>query len=392
MPRNPHKRSAKLPPRKKKHAPKRAVARARRDGRPDENAPIRFSAVYLMNPSYEDLVVDELKRLKAPSTSLAPGVLGARRGTSPVFARQMLRDVVCVDGEHPNALAAAILDALVDHDEALLTNHLQVEVVLPDVERLGSAPLQPHPLTAFADELQGLLEKKCIGRGQKKGLLDDGEHSWTATPARFVHALLLNERTAWVETTPVDVPDVEHHADVLGAWPSPLPAGRAHVEFDAKAPSSAHRKLEEALLWLGAMPDASDVVVDAGAAPGGWSYVALNAGAKVIAVDRGDMDAGVMQHPRLTHLRKDAFVHAPLDEATWLVCDIIAEPERNLQLLLDALAQPQMKAGVVTLKLKRPVKWNVVDEAKAALDAAGVQWTIRNLVNNKLEVSVLFRR
>ena len=66
---------------------------------------------------------------------------------------------------------------------------------------------------------------------------------------------------------------------------------------DYDAPSSAHRKLQEALIWLNETFRQGDVVWDAGAAPGGWSFEALKAGAKVYAIDRGKMDPILSENP-----------------------------------------------------------------------------------------------
>ncbi|MCP4503743.1 MAG: hypothetical protein GY822_27775 [Deltaproteobacteria bacterium] len=357
-----------------------------------------FAAVFLVNPSYEAAFIEESEKAKVRIHRIDAGIFSTSSSASTTlraaFARQILRDVLPVHGNSPGELAQAIMDTLLADEElgyAILQNTLQLEVILPDVERLGSAPLRPHALTSFAKSLQQLLEKKCLGRGVKKGLLaDKHKHSWQKSPERFLQVLLQDERNALVERVPVTGQDDDEER--LATWPAPFAAGRAQVPFDANAPSSAHRKFEEALFWLGMSPNAGDVVIDCGAAPGGWSYVALELGAKVIAVDRGKMDEKLLRNPRLQHLRKDAFAHAPLDEATWMICDIIAEPEKSLELLEKALVQPQIKAGVLTLKLKHPIKWQVIDNAKRALIAAGVRWDIRNLVNNKLEVSVLFRR
>jgi 23S rRNA (cytidine2498-2'-O)-methyltransferase len=179
----------------------------------------------------------------------------------------------------------------------------------------------------------------------------------------------------------------------LLAWPSPFRGGRALDEAARNAPSSAHRKLDEALLWLGASPGEGDLVVDLGAAPGGWSWSCLQRGARVIAVDRADLDDNVKSHPRLVHARKDAFTFVPDEVPTWLVCDVIAEPERSLEVIAHALTSTKLKALVVTVKLKRPVSMAVLARARAlAQGRAGFHGRAKNLAANKCEISVMMKR
>jgi 23S rRNA (cytidine2498-2'-O)-methyltransferase len=67
---------------------------------------------------------------------------------------------------------------------------------------------------------------------------------------------------------------------------SPYPKGEIPVASDKAAPSRAFSKLLEAEQRLGCRIRPGETCVDLGASPGSWSYVALNRGARVIAVDR----------------------------------------------------------------------------------------------------------
>ena len=130
-------------------------------------------------------------------------------------------------------------------------------------------------------------------------------------------------------------------------------------DLEMDAPSSAYRKLQEAMGWLGAHFTENDVVLDAGAAPGGWSHVALKQGAKVYAIDRGKMDPALLNHALLTHLRKDAFATSCPEKITFLICDIIEAPDRVLGWLKEQVQHNPLRAFIVTLKLKKPLNFTI---------------------------------
>jgi 23S rRNA (cytidine2498-2'-O)-methyltransferase len=173
----------------------------------------------------------------------------------------------------------------------------------------------------------------------------------------------------------------------------------ATIADDKRPPSRAYRKLEEALLWMGEGPKAGQVCVDLGAAPGGWSHVALSRGARVIAVDRAPVEPPVRGHRGLTMVVGNAFTYEPPPArrpVDWLLCDVICEPARTIELLRRWLSGPDgpwCRRLVVTVKFKGQAGYAaVLDEVRAVLDAAGCpQWRIKHLHHNKNEVTVLAR-
>lgn len=330
--------------------------------------------LYLGGPATVDLLLAELAGLRsgggrevaAGIVSLSPGVV-----VDPAFARQVMPAAQEQTATHANELAGAILDV-----QGLVAD---VEVTVPEVERRGSRALDAHPLASAGAELQALLHTKVAGRAAKHG-------APVRNDARL-RVLLLEPWRAWCCVTPAPA------GPPLLAWPSPFPGGRALGEEQKDAPSSAHRKLEEAMAWLGVRPSERDLVLDLGAAPGGWSSVALEHGARVVAVDRAELDPRVAAHPRLTHLKKDAFGDLSDYAPSWLLCDVIAAPERSFELARKALQRRPLTALVVTLKLKRPVAFDVVKAARALAQKTPGWWgRCKNLVGNKLEVTLLMRR
>jgi 23S rRNA (cytidine2498-2'-O)-methyltransferase len=133
---------------------------------------------------------------------------------------------------------------------------------------------------------------------------------------------------------------------------SPFPKGDVPAASDKQAPSRAFNKLVEAETRLGRAIQPGETCVDLGAAPGSWTYVALNRGAQVTAVDRSPLRDDLMDHPRVCFLRGDAFQFEPRQPVDWLLCDVIAPPERSAELLLRWLQKRWCRHFVVTLKLK----------------------------------------
>lgn len=340
--------------------------------------------LYLANPAFEDALSAELVAARARPAPLTAGVLSTPPGevVDPCFARQVLPSARPVSGEGPSALADAALAGLDDADaHALYEGSARLFVSAPDFYRKGSGPPSPHPLASRAEAVADVLDKKVVGRAHKRGI------PRREARERLVQVLVTGVAEAWVSASPL--------AEGLrvGAWPALFPGGRALVPERRDAPSSAYKKLEEALAWLELWPGDDDVALDLGAAPGGWTWVALAHGARVIAFDRAKLDARLEGHPRVTHLKKDAFTEAPLDEATWLLCDVIDVPARSLDLIRRALTEPRMQGLVVTVKLKRPVDVEVLEEARALVAVApGFVGRAKNLVHNKCEITVMMRR
>lgn len=133
---------------------------------------------------------------------------------------------------------------------------------------------------------------------------------------------------------------------------SPFPKGEVPTAVDKNAPSRAFAKLVEAEQRLGLGIQAGQTCVDLGASPGSWSYVAVQRGAKVIAVDRSPLRDDLMRHRAVHFSPGDAFQFSPPRPVDWLLCDVIAAPERSTELLLQWLSRGWCRNFIVTIKLK----------------------------------------
>lgn len=171
-------------------------------------------------------------------------------------------------------------------------------------------------------------------------------------------------------------------------WLSPYPKGEIPVASDKAAPSRAFAKLVEAELRLGRRIAAGETCVDLGAAPGSWSYVALQRGASVTAVDRAPLRDDLMANPRLTFHRGDAFGFTPAAPVDWLVCDVIAAPERSAELTLNWLRRGWARHFIVTLKLKGDGDQAALDLLRRELPALAGEWFLTHLCANRHEACV----
>ena len=115
--------------------------------------------------------------------------------------------------------------------------------------------------------------------------------------------------------------------------------------------SRAAYKLEE-LIERDRLLKPGMVVVDLGAAPGGWTWAALKRGARVIAVDFADLKAHVESHPRCEHSLDNGYAFMPTRPVDWMFCDMIVRPLATLGLLDRWLEQKACRKFVVNVKFR----------------------------------------
>ncbi len=201
---------------------------------------------------------------------------------------------------------------------------------------------------------------------------------------RLVQLALTAPRRAWLSLA--DPGDLRRLRRCL----SRFRGGIAPVAEDPRPPSRAYLKLLEAEAHLGRRIAAGERCVDLGASPGGWTHVALSRGALVTAVDRAPLRADIMRDPRLTFRAGDAFKHVPDDPPVdWLLCDVIAYPERILELLRRWLGQRLCRRFCVTVKFQGASDYPELERLKAILAAAGADFIVRQLAHNRNEVTAM---
>lgn len=155
---------------------------------------------------------------------------------------------------------------------------------------------------------------------------------------------------------------------------SPAPAGRIVFEEDHEnPPSRAYLKIQESLTlahtFFGVdLPKEGDKCFEAGACPGGWTYVLRLLGADVFAVDRAELAPSLMADPHVKFLAHDAFTLKPEEierdfgKLDWLFSDVICYPERLLEWVNMWIESGKVKNIICTIKMQGEIDWNLIAE------------------------------
>ncbi|MBL8035169.1 MAG: SAM-dependent methyltransferase [Leptospiraceae bacterium] len=125
------------------------------------------------------------------------------------------------------------------------------------------------------------------------------------------------------------------------------------VEDREGPPSRAYLKLYEALTLADVSLGSDDQVLDLGATPGGWSYVAACAGAQVQMVDRAAPDSGLLRKFPQIRFHKGDGLNPPvalLEDATVILSDMACEPAKLFESVERWRKLPRLKVMVCTLK------------------------------------------
>jgi 23S rRNA (cytidine2498-2'-O)-methyltransferase len=173
-----------------------------------------------------------------------------------------------------------------------------------------------------------------------------------------------------------------------------LSQGQQRMKLDPQSPSRSYLKLEEAFHIFARSPKEGEVVVDLGAAPGGWSLSALKRGATVIAVDNGPLREPVKSHPKLTHLKTDALKYQPAGPGPvdWLLCDVLERPEMIVELLRKWLGKKWCRHFIVNLKVGRQDPIELIKEIRShknGLLSFCQSLSIRQLYHDREEITLM---
>lgn len=226
---------------------------------------------------------------------------------------------------------------------------------------------------------------------------------WTPRPQdRFRRHTLIQQKLPHFAPKPRTFPFIPPAA-TLGCWTlrdettiwasarttSPFPGGDPLlVENKEDPPSSAYRKLQEALVLSGTWPTPDSVCLDAGSCPGGWTWVLAGLGATVHSVDRAPLDPRVSSLPNVMFRTGNAFALKPSDfgPLDWFCCDVICYPAKLWAWLEPWLAAGTVRHFVVTVKFQgKDIDWPTLDRF------AGVRGSrLVHLHHNKHELTWLW--
>ena len=292
------------------------------------------------------------------------------------FAQQVCPEPLPLSAPSVSAWARAAADALLPRLAARPADAPWRLHVL----RVGDPAQQPGPRRAQLIEAALLAELKERRRRLLRARVPD-----PATPRAPGEAIVQLALSA---------PDAGFLSIADGATATRLrrvlsrfPGGACDVPEDRRPPARAYRKLLEVEARWGRRIAPGETCADLGAAPGSWSWVALERGARVTAVDRAPLRADLMAHAALTFVRGDAFKWLPEAPVDWLLCDVIAEPHRSVELLARWLEARACRRFVLTVKFKGAGGDGELRELADVLHASGGEHVVRHLDLNKNEVT-----
>jgi len=356
--------------------------------------------------TYEAVLQDEIV-LRGPAspascTSPLPGLVRVAEQLpsqlDPVYALQVLPKAVEVRADSVKTLATAVVDALMesaDDVEALSRaprGSLAVHELVPGMLKGTPKPALSRRCGAIATAVTDQLRSRYPCARPLRATDPEPEEHW------LLQLLLLEPEVlvgSLCRAEPVPV--------VGGSWPCHhLAAGLASVDLEGDVPSSAYRKLLEALACCRTQPHPASTVYDLGASPGGWSTALRRLGCRVIAVDRSPLSRELMADELVRFEQGDAFTFTPEAEqggsgageaAVWMVSDVIAYPERVTELLERWCGGGWAQRMVVTMKFQGDTPdW---DELQVAIDRArelGFACRAKHFFSNKNEVTLMLAR
>jgi 23S rRNA (cytidine2498-2'-O)-methyltransferase len=332
---------------------------------------------------------------------LEPGLFAceATTGTLPylAYARQVLPLARAVEATSIRAWAERIVEAvagvLPDHQPWSL--HVFPFKAVSDHTRMGARawhtqgratarPLSseaapsvgPNRCRLIREAVTELLAKRRRHLGR---YLREQTRPFSADES-LVQVLLTSLENGFLSVAPAPFAHERRHLV------SHFPGGEVPLASDKQAPSRAFTKLVEAELRLGRKIAGGETCVDLGASPGSWTYVAVQRGARVTAVDRAELRADLLQHKRVHFQRGDAFRFEPAAPVDWLLCDVIAEADRTAELLRRWLRNAWCQHFVVTLKVDDSGSVPLLESLKRELPPLTLELRLLRLSANKKEV------
>ena len=181
---------------------------------------------------------------------------------------------------------------------------------------------------------------------------------------------------------------------------SEWPMGILRLRMSPQAPSRSALKLEEAFFTLLTEPEREawlregHYAADLGAAPGGWTWVLMRNGLRVISIDNGPLAPDLLASGRVEHLRADGFVWQPKRLLDWMVCDMVEQPRRVAERMGAWLREGWCRRTIFNLKLPMKKRW---DETRRCLEVfeehaqRPVEWRAKQLYHDREEITVFAR-
>ena len=339
--------------------------------------------VALCEPGWEEPLATELRaefeattvKFPAPGIVTLPEWQAFNPATRPalVWSRQTLPAAEILSAPSINQWVETLgqrIIAAMKCDEGPWT--LLLGAAVPE-----SNAVSPRRIGLIEEGLRDWLKRK------QKRLLKTWTPSETSTsePRSLIQVAWTSADSAyWSHASPAQV---QHALPALSLFH----AGQPPIASDLEAPARAFAKLVEAQQRLGRTIQRGETCVDLGASPGGWTWVAVNHGASVTAIDRSPLRADLMKSPLVEYVKGDAFAYEPPQPVDWLLCDVAAFPQRTLELLQQWLGNRWCRRFVVTTKFRGTEGYELLPAYKQLLRASGYEFQLRRLNANKNEMT-----
>ena len=206
-----------------------------------------------------------------------------------------------------------------------------------------------------------------------------------------LHGFFLSSSAMYLGITHMDNSSADH-------------MGIMRLHLPRAAPSRSTLKLEEAFKTLLSEKEQQKYLrngmsaVDLGASPGGWTWLMVQRGIRVIAVDNANMDQALMDSGLVEHQQVDGFVFTPENPVDWLLCDMVERPLHIARLVTRWLVDGHSKHAVFNLKLPMKQRYQMVDECRDlvedALLRAGIAFNFRarQLYHDREEITCVVIR
>jgi 23S rRNA (cytidine2498-2'-O)-methyltransferase len=99
-----------------------------------------------------------------------------------------------------------------------------------------------------------------------------------------------------------------------------------------------------------------------------------------------------MAHPNLLFIKGDGFRFQPDQPVDWLLCDIIAPPDRSLALLERWLGNAWCRSFVATVKFRGSNYFPILSKCSELLQSHCCDFMLKHLQTNHNEVTLAGRR
>lgn len=220
--------------------------------------------------------------------------------------------------------------------------------------------------------------------------LCDIQRNWApAFFTQFRRGMLIQDKMPYVNlkthTFPCVIPQtpigmytlLDEHTILASATTTDfLPSGNLELEEDHEnPPSRAYLKLQEALIRMPYffpdvqidLPRSGVKCLDAGASPGGWTWVLRRLCSTITAVDRAELAPKFMSDRYITFIKHDAFTLKPEDlgRFDWIFSDVICYPDRLYEWIQMWRETGDFGKMICTIKLQGPTDWSIIEKLAA---------------------------